>query len=169
MDFIKIGYVIGPHGLDGTLKILPITDNLDLFCISEHLLLSSNSEEMLSLSVEKVRKINRFLLIKCRGLDSIEASSHHKKSDVMFPRALLPEESDDEIYWHNLCGATVVDKSDSKIGEVVDYIECGSSDVFRIKGFDKIYYLISNNPDHVLKIDKEEHYIVIDRIGLVSE
>ena len=169
MDFIKIGYVKGTHGLDGTLKIFPITDNLDLFYMQKHLLLLSRSGVRLSLPVEKIRGMDRLLLVRCAGVGSIDMAQDHKGSDVIFPRVLLPEEASDEIYWCNLRGALVVDESGSKIGEIIDYIECGGCDVFRIKAFDHKYYLISNNPGHVIKIDKDEHYIVIDRSGLVSE
>jgi 16S rRNA processing protein RimM len=87
--------------------------------------------------------------------------------DVVIPENMLPE-LDDEIYWSQLEGSPVLDINGDRIGELVDYMEGGSTEIFRIK-CDDGYYLVSNNKDHVLKIDVKEKKLIVAREGLISE
>ncbi|MGA1861904.1 ribosome maturation factor RimM [Deferribacter thermophilus] len=168
MKYIKIGIIKNSHGLDGEVKVLPVTEYPELFESLEVLMLAKESEIIRALRVESVRQHNEYFLIKLENIDDKEKAKELSGFNIMYPTDLLPELEENEYYWFEIKGFKVYDTNDIFIGELEDYEETGSVEAFRIKTEDG-YYLISNNPYHVLKIDKKLKKIIIDRDGLISE
>jgi len=169
MKFFRIGFVKGTHGLDGEIKLAMNTENIEMMENLEYLLLGKDRNPLFSGKVEYVTPMNDLLLVKIENINDIDAAMKFKGYEVLVPESLLPAENSDEVYWFKIEGADVFDENGTKFGTLIDYIEGGSSDIFRIKGCDNKYYLISNNKSHVLKIDVDNHKIVIRQDGLVDE
>lgn len=169
MRFLKIGSVKGTHGLDGEIKVVMNTDNISLLDNLEYLMMGKNRKVLFSGKVEYIEPMNEYFLVKIENINDMDAALKYKGYEILIPESLLPAEEDDEVYWFKIEGAEVIDRDDVKIGILVDYLESGSADVFRIKGVDEKYYLISNNREHVLKIDVENRKVFINREGLIDE
>ncbi|TYB34183.1 MAG: 16S rRNA processing protein RimM [Flexistipes sinusarabici] len=169
MKFFRIGRVAGHHGLDGEIKVRPITDNIDLYNSLSHIMLSADGEVKKSYKIESFFLQNKFFIITLEGLNDIEEAKALKGMEVVVPETFLPGAQSDEIYWYKIKGSSVFDENGRDIGVLYDYIESGGTDVFEIKGHDGILYLISNNPDHIKKIDEKRKSIHINSDGLVSE
>ncbi|WP_162139902.1 ribosome maturation factor RimM [Limisalsivibrio acetivorans] len=168
MEFIRIGRITGTHGLDGTLRIAPITDNPQIYAEIKYLMLAKDGSVVKSLEIGYMQEHKNALLIQVDGVMDKESALELKGLDVVVPASMLPEEDEGEVYWSRIQGSEVYDTEDRFIGTLDDYIETGTSDVFRIKG-DKGSFLVSNNPDHVLRIDARNKKLLINREGLVSE
>ena len=82
---------------------------------------------------------------------------------------MLPKADDDEVYWFEIENLPVISSDKKEIGRLVDVMETGSTDIFRIALQDGRYALISNNKDHVLEINTDNKYIIISEQGLVYE
>ena len=169
MKFLKIGKVVDTHGMDGEIKVLPMTDNPELFFNQEFIMLSVDGKVVRSINLTNVRQQNEYLLIKSDSIKSFDEALDIKSSDIVIPETLLPEASDDEVYFRDIEGSVVIDENGNEVGFLIDYIESGSADVFRIEASDGSYYLVSNNPVHVLEIDVENKIVVVLSEGLVSE
>ncbi len=169
MKFFSIGRIVGHHGLNGDVKIKPLTDNPDIFFDLTYLLLAKKGEVKRSYKLNDLFFQNKFIVACLDQVDHISKTIDLKGLDVVVPENYLPEADPDEVYWYKLQGATVFDEHGSKIGVLDDYIECGASDVFRIDCGENKFYLISNNPEHVVKIDEVNKVVYINSSGLVSE
>ncbi|AEI15592.1 Ribosome maturation factor rimM [Flexistipes sinusarabici DSM 4947] len=169
MKFFRIGRVAGHHGLDGEIKVRPITDNINIYNNLSHIMLSVDGEVRKSYKIESFFLQNKFLIFTLEGLEDIEEAKALKGMEIVVPETFLPGASSGEIYWYKIKGSSVFDENGRDIGILYDYIESGGTDVFEIKGHDGILYLISNNPDHIKKIDAEKKSIFINSDGLVSE
>lgn len=169
MNFFRIGKVVGHHGLDGNIKIRPITDNIEIYNDLSHVMLSLNGEIKKSYKIESLHFQNKLFIVNLDGLEDIDEVKSLKGMDVVVPEKFLPGAPSDEIYWYKIKGSNVYDENNNDIGTLYDYIESGGTDVFEIKGHDGILYLISNNPDHIRKIDEDSKAIHINSDGLVSE
>ncbi|KAA0258529.1 16S rRNA processing protein RimM [Deferribacter autotrophicus] len=168
MKYIKIGVIKNSHGLDGEVKVLPITEHPELFETLDVLLLSKKGEIVKSLRVEDIRTHNEYYLIKLENINDKETAKTLSGLEIMYPIHLLPELDENEYYWFEIEGWEVYDTEDNFIGTLVDYEETGTAEAFIIKG-ESTYYMISNNKEHVLKMDKNKKRIIINRDGLVSE
>lgn len=169
MKFISVGRVAGSYGLEGCIKVKPNTDNPWLFDEMEYLLLTKNGELKRSLKIEGISVHNNVLIFKLSGISSDKQADSLKGMDVSVTEDSLPELSEDEVYLYQILGLPVYNESGSKVGVLVDLMETGAADVFRIELMQGGYALISNNKDHVLEINTDENKIVISESGLVYE
>ncbi len=167
--YVKVGYIADIYGFKGYIKLKPVTDNVDILLTTENFCLSSNDEHFRIFPVSEISSYKNMYLVKFEGInDDVQAKSI-KKSSVYVHGDYLPVEEDGDVYWYKIDGAKVVDVEGVLIGKLVDYLEVSTEDIFRIELTDGSYSLISNNPDHIKKIDSIEKVITIDTIGLVSE
>lgn len=167
MKFVKVGRLVNTHGLDGELVMQVTTDSPEIFEEMQYMMLAKGGDVKASLEIEYMQDYKGNLLVGFAGVTDIDDALKYKGMDVVVPEETLPDD-DDAIYWHELEGSPVFDRNGVQIGTLVDYMEAGGAEVFRIKCSDG-YYLISNNKDHVLEINVKDRKLVVDRIGLVSE
>ena len=88
---------------------------------------------------------------------------------VSITEDMLPKAEDDEVYWFEIENYPVLNEEKKELGKLIDVLEAGSSDIFRIALNDGRYALISNNKNHVLEINTNEKYVLISEQGLVYE
>lgn len=169
MKFISIGKIAGTYGLNGEMKIKPNTSHPELFSQMEYLLLTQNNELKRSLKIEDIREHNNLLIVRLKGIDNEKDATKLKGFNVSITEDMLPKTNDDEIYWFEIENFPVVTPDKKEIGKLIDIMETGSSDIFRIELLDGRYALISNNKDHVLEINTDNKYVVVSEQGLVYE
>ncbi len=168
MNFVRVGFITGSHGLDGTVKIAPNTDNPQVYADMEYLITAKNGAIKGSYEIEYLQEHGNAILVQLKNIDTKEKAHALKGLEVVIPEDVLPEEDEGNIYWHKIENAEVVDENGNYIGRLTDYLETGSNDVFIITEGEKSW-MISNNEHHVLKIDTANRRITVDRAGLVSE
>lgn len=168
MDFVRVGFITGSHGLDGMLKVAPNTDNPQVYADMQYLMTASNGKIKGSYEIEFMQQHGNAILVQLKGIETKVQADPLKGLDIVIPAHQLPETEGDDIYWHKIDNSEVVDTDGNYIGRLTDYMETGASDVFIITEGDKTW-MISNNENHVLKIDQANKRIIIDRQGLVSE
>ncbi|TCK60001.1 ribosome maturation factor RimM [Seleniivibrio woodruffii] len=167
MKFIKIGKLVNTHGLDGLLLMQVTTESPEILEEMQYMMLSKEGKVKASLEIEYMKDYKGMLLVGFKGLEDVDSALKYKGMDVVVPEEMLPQ-LDDEIYWHELEGCQVLDTNGDFVGTLIDYMEAGASEVFRIQG-EKETWLISNNKDHVTEINVKEKKLVINREGLISE
>ncbi len=171
MKFVRVGYVSGTFGLDGEVRVKPVTENPEIFYDIEYLLLSKvdRLEPVKSLKIDVIKEHKNYFVVKLVSINNIKDAESLKGFSVVIPEHMLPDENEDEIYWYKINGACVNNIQNDKIGVLCDYMETGSNDVFRIKLNNGRYALVSNNKDHVLNIDTKNKIVTVNEEGLVFE
>jgi 16S rRNA processing protein RimM len=53
---------------------------------------------------------------------------------IAVPRSQLPEQDEDEYYWSDLIGMSVVNEANEQLGTVSNLLETGANDVLSVKG-----------------------------------
>jgi len=168
MKLVRVGKLINTHGLDGVLVMQVFTDTPEVFAELEYMMLALKGSVKASQEIEFLHPYkDDKILVGFMGVEDIDSAARFKGMDVVIPEEMLPE-LDDEIYWSQLEGSPVFDSNGAEIGTLVDYMEAGETEIFRIKCDDE-YYLISNNKEHVLEINVKEKKLVVAREGLISE
>lgn len=167
MKFIKIGKLVNTHGLDGNLIMQVTTESPEVLEEMEYMLLAKNGDVKASLKPVYMNEYKGMLLVGFQGVEDVDAALKYKGMDVVVPEDMLPE-LEDSIYWHELEGCLVFDTEGKQVGTLIDYMEAGSTEVFRIRG-ERDTYLISNNKNHVIEINVKEKRLIVAREGLISE
>ena len=153
-DKIIIGKLGKTRGLDGTLKIIPLTDFEGRFDELKKIFVGGKI-----MSVEKVKHIGGEIFIKFFGVDNREfAKTLTNKFLTVEKKDAAPLE-DGEFYTFDIIGCEVFD-GEKFFGKVENVLKTGSNDVFQVKGEREI--LIPALKSVVKKIDIANKKISID-------
>lgn len=125
---IIIGKVGAARGLDGTLKIIPLTDFAGRFDGLEEISVGGKI-----FRVEEVKHISGQIFMKFAGVENRESAKALTNKFLTVDRKDAAPLADGEFYTFDIIGCEVFD-DDKKIGIVTDVLKTGSNDVFEIDG-----------------------------------
>jgi 16S rRNA processing protein RimM len=153
-DKIIIGKVGKARGLDGTLKIIPLTDFEGRFDDLTEIEVGGKI-----LQVEKVHHIGGEIFIKFKNIDSREVGKTLTNKFLTVSRADAAPLEDGEFYTFDIIGCEVFD-GDKYFGKVENVLKTGSNDVFQVVGETEI--LIPAIKSVIKKIDVANKKITLD-------
>lgn len=173
---VKVGKVVGVHGLKGEIKIASFSDLSDLIDIfedspdSDFFLVRSGKKPFEKvLSLESFRKHQSTLLVKFKGVDSRDDSEALKGAELEVSRKLLPKLENGEFYLFDLLGLEVREGEET-LGKLEDIVNAGASDVYVIGGGDRGEIMLPANTDTILEINVDKGFIrVAIPEGLLEE
>ena len=125
---IIVGKIGAPRGLDGTVKIIPLTDFDGRFDELEKISVGGKI-----FAVEEVKHISGQIFIKFAGIDSREAAKTLTNKFLTVNREDAAPLADGEFYIFDIIGCEVFG-GDKKIGKVTNVLKTGSNEVFEIDG-----------------------------------
>lgn len=86
-----------------------------------------------SVTIRSAKPYKKGLLLTVVGVDDISAAEPLKGADVLIARHLLPEPEEDEYYWFDIIGLSVVSVDGRALGVVESIFPTGSNDVYVVK------------------------------------
>ena len=125
---IIVGKIGAARGLDGTVKIIPLTDFEDRFDGLKEISVGGKI-----FVIEQVKHIGGQLFMKFAGVDSRETAKTLTNKFLTVDRADAAPLADGEFYTFDIIGCEVFD-DDKKIGTVTNVLKTGSNDVFEVDG-----------------------------------
>ncbi|MBQ6296580.1 MAG: 16S rRNA processing protein RimM [Selenomonadaceae bacterium] len=125
---IIIGKVGAARGLDGTLKIIPLTDFEGRFDGLEKISVGGKI-----FRVAEVKHIGGQLFIKFAGVDSRESARALTNKFLTVDRKDAAPLADGEFYTFDIIGCEVFD-DEKKLGTVTNVLKTGSNDIFEVDG-----------------------------------
>lgn len=128
-----MGRIGAPFGIKGWVKVQPYTETLDsLFDYDVWQL--GRGEGWQDIEVEEAAVHGDGLIAKLVGIESREQAFALRGREVAVNREELPEAAENEYYWNDLIGLTVVNRQGMELGQVAGLMETGSHDVLVVKG-----------------------------------
>ena len=152
---IRVGQVAGAYGLEGAVKVIPLTDFADRFDEGSSLLLDGAQRQ-----VEWSRESHPGLVVKLRGIDN------RTMAELFRGRYLeLPDEEGRSLeagrfYHHQVVGLAAVTKSGERLGVVTEVLERPANDVWVVHE-GSVEHLIPATKDAVLEVDLGNGRVVI--------
>jgi 16S rRNA processing protein RimM len=165
-ELIPVGRILKTHGLRGELKVLPLTNVEEVFKNLKNVVLyNPKNRGSLQVKVEKVRKLNKFFLIKLEGFNTINEVERFRNFQILIEKTDLPELKEDEYYFFQLIDCEVFYNDGGYAGKVIDIIETGSNDVLVVKKTgEKDTTLIPVIKGYIEKLDLENKRIIAREI-----
>jgi 16S rRNA processing protein RimM len=152
---IRVGQVTGAYGLDGAVKVMPLTDFDDRFSPGAALVLDGCECE-----VEWSRPGMPGLVVKLQGIDN------RTIADLFRGRYLeVPEDSgrtlaEGRFYHHQVVGLPVQTGSGQSLGTIAEVLERPANDVW-VSRHDSIEHLIPATKDAVIEVDVTNGRVVV--------
>lgn len=158
-ELIPVGKISGTHGIRGHLKVFSYSGNIESLQSCGSLFLKGKN----GLQEHNIKGVaphaGGFILVLA-GFDNINQVLPLVGSELCLKRSQLPEPAEDEYYWRDLIGLTVVTDQGLELGRIADIFETGSSDIYVVRDADK-EYLIPAIADVISKVDIPGNTMVI--------
>lgn len=130
---IAMGYIKGVFGIKGWLKVKTSTEYIDgLLDYREWFL--CKDQDTVRVEVESGKVVGDELQVKFTHIHNREEAALLRGYIVEIPREWFAQAEDNEYYWADLVGMTVVNRQNAILGTVRNLMETGAHDVLMIQG-----------------------------------
>lgn len=156
--YLKIGKIVGSHGIKGMVKIECWCDSPEFLCKFKRFLTAENDDSILN--VEKSSPHKNIALVKFKDINSID------EAELMRGKILHIFRDDAKLekgryFIEEIIGANVYDKTDNIFyGKISDIISTGANDIWVIKNDGK-EYLFPSVPDFIDSVDIDKETAII--------
>ncbi|HEX2540604.1 MAG TPA: ribosome maturation factor RimM [Caldimonas sp.] len=170
-DALEVGRIGEAWGLQGWFKVHPYADPPEaLRAARQWYLKPPEGRPSLvaglppSLEIARVREHGDGLVASARGIADRDGAESLRGARVFVPRSHFPSAAEDEFYWADLIGCSVVDRQGADLGSVVGLFDTGPQSVLRVRpaGADSEERLIPFVSPYVDSVDLTVRRIVVD-------
>ena len=152
---MELGKIVNTFGLKGELKVYPYVDY-----ISKVKNIYINNKPM---EIERARNQKNIVVIKLKGIDTIEQAEELKNTVIEMERDDAPELPKGTYYISDLIGFDVYTDEGELLGKLDDIFTTGANDVYQVG---KI--LLPAIKDVIKQIDTENKKIIVHLLkGLI--
>ena len=162
-EYFEVGQIVNTNGLKGLLKINPFTDDITRF---ERLktILVEHKKELLEFEIESVRYQKKQVLLKLKGIDTIEEAEKYREDYLKIKRNKEEKLPEDTYYIVDLIGLDIYTENGELLGKLDDIFSTGSNDVYVVKNSEGKQILLPAISDVIKNIDLKQKKIVVNLI-----
>ena len=152
---IRVGQVTGAYGLDGAVKVLPLTDFQDRFDPGAHLMLEGSNR-----TVEWSRDGHPGLVVKLQGIDNRTIAELFRGRYLEVPDEQMRELEPGRFYHRQVVGLIAVTSSGKRLGVIEEVLERPANDVW-VSREGSIEHLIPATDDAIAQVDLSGGRVVV--------
>jgi 16S rRNA processing protein RimM len=133
-QLVTIGRAVKPQGRHGEIAVEVLTDFPERFDSLRKVFVPGPSGVAREVEVEKTWPHKGRVIVKLRGVDSIDAAEAYRGVDLRISEDDVAELPAGSYYHYQLKGLSVVDAAGGAVGRVEDLLETGAVTVLVIRG-----------------------------------
>jgi len=152
---MKVGQVLGAYGIQGAVKVLPLTDFGDRFDPGSRLILAGDER-----TVEWSRSAGGGLVVKLDGIEDRTMAELVRGRYLEVDDASARPLAEGRYYHHQLIGLGVRTASGRPLGEIHEVLERPANDVW-VSRLDAVEFLIPATRDAVLEVDLDGRAVTV--------
>jgi 16S rRNA processing protein RimM len=154
-DIVVLGRLADPYGIRGWLRLHAFGDDPLSWAGIQHLSVGREGETWREVRLLGLKSHANGLVVRLEGIDDRSGAEAVKGFLVGAPKDALPETDENEFYWGDLIGLTVVNETGDGLGKVAGLIETGANAVLRVVAEDQTERLLPFVSAVVLSVEKE--------------
>ena len=152
---IRVGQVAGAYGLDGAVKVIPLTDFADRFDAGATFLIDGATRE-----IEWSRAGHPGMVVKLRGIDNRTMADLFRGRYLEIPEAEVRPLAEGRFYHHQVVGLAVLTSSGRQLGTIAEVLERPANDVW-VSREGVVEHLIPATRDAVVEVDIAAGRVVV--------
>jgi 16S rRNA processing protein RimM len=152
---IRVGQVAGAYGVDGAVKVVPLTDFSDRFDAGATFVIDGAERE-----VEWSRPAHPGLVVKLRGIDNRTMADLYRGRYLEVPETAARPLADGRYYHHQVVGLAVLTSSGKQLGTIAEVLERPANDVW-VSREGVVEHLIPATRDAVVEVDVAGGRVVV--------
>ncbi len=168
-QYITIGRVSGPHGIQGNLKIRYYNERRSDFLSYREIYLEDRDGHVKSYEIQEARVRKKFISARLKGCEGIADAEKFIGASVLVKRENLPPLGEGEYYWFEIMGMDVVTDEGRALGRVEAILPSGGNDAYVVRGSGR-EWLIPAIQEVIIRVDRDKGQLVIHPMkGLLEE
>jgi 16S rRNA processing protein RimM len=152
---IRVGQVTGAYGLEGAVKVMPLTDFEDRFDPGALLVLDGSPH-----AVEWSREGHPGLVVKLQGIENRTVADLFRGRYLEVPDEEMRTLEDGRFYHRQVIGLEVVTESGESVGVIEEILERPANDVW-VSREGQVEHLIPATGDAIVSIDLDGKRVVV--------
>jgi 16S rRNA processing protein RimM len=166
---LRVGRVIGAHGLHGALRVRPDNPDSDTLEHLKRVFVGAEDGTAGEYRLIEARRLNPTTLrLKCEGLDDPDAAQALRGSVVSVAIEDLPPRSPGEFYYYEAIGCVVATTGGRRLGVIAEVFATGANDVWVVRD-GQTEVLVPVIDSVVKSIDLKARMMVIEAVpGLLD-
>lgn len=155
-EYLSVGVIINTHGVNGELKVYPLTDDMKRFKKLKNVYIDGLEKKVVWCKLQTDKAI-----LKIEGIDTMNDAYKYKNKYIDVKREDAVKLPEGRYFIADLLNCEVFDENNLYLGKIYDVIKTGSNDVYWIKGENNSEVLVPALKNIVVKIDVENSKIII--------
>ena len=162
-EFLNVGKIVNTHGIRGEVRVISQTDfPEERYRKGQRLTLFRENKAPLELTVAGHRKHKNFDLLTFEGYPTINDVEPLRDGILKVSKDELSELTENEYYYHEIIGLTVIDEQARELGKIKEILSPGANDVWVVQRKGKKDALIPYNESVVKQIDLDKGEVQIE-------
>ncbi|WP_242387820.1 ribosome maturation factor RimM [Enterococcus gallinarum] len=162
-EFLNVGKIVNTHGIRGEVRVISQTDfPEERYRKGQRLTLFRENKSPLELTVAGHRKHKNFDLLTFEGYPTINDVEPLRDGILKVSKDELSELTENEYYYHEIIGLTVIDEQARELGKIKEILSPGANDVWVVQRKGKKDALIPYIESVVKQIDLDKGEVHIE-------
>jgi len=166
-EYYQLGTIIKPHALRGQMVAYLDVDDLSVYRKLKTVWLASATatapNQLQAYTVERLQpQTDKRALLTLKGIGRIEEAEPLRNAVLYLPLTELPTLEEDQFYFHDVIGYTVIDATLGTLGTVEAFYELPQQDVMamRYKDQEVLIPVVDELVSHADKQAQELHVVL---------
>lgn len=129
---LEVGQIVNTFGIRGEVKVNPFTDDIKRFDELKNIYVRTKGESTLY-QIENVKYHKNMVLLKLKGIDSIESAEKLRNAFLEIDREDAVPLEEGTYYIADLIGLEVYTDEGKLLGKVDDIYNTGGKDIYVVK------------------------------------
>ena len=157
----QLGYIVRTHGVKGQVTAFFDVDYPEDYEELESVFLLINGKLVPFFIDALDLQPNGRIILKFEDVNTIEEAERLKNIELYLPLNALPELEEDQFYFHDVIGYTVVDEQLGELGTIKEIYEMPYQDLMAME-YQGVEVLIPVQDELVLRADKETQKLFVN-------
>lgn len=159
-EYLQVGVISSTHGIRGECKVYPTTDDAGRFKKLKEVLIETKDGNVAQ-KVGQVRFFKNMVILKFRGIDTIEEMQKYKGCPLLVARKDAVKLAPGEYFLCDLIGLEVYEENGNPLGVVKEIIRTGANDVYAVEMKNKKEVLIPNIKDCIIEVSLDKNRMTV--------
>ena len=165
-SLLEVGQIVNTYGIKGFVKVVPLVDNNNQFK-SFKMLYIQEKTKLKELYIEEVKFSKNLVLLKFKGIDTIEQAEEFRNTYLQAKRSDINLEKG-AYFIVDLIGLEVYTEVGEFLGKIKEVLQPGANDVYVVENEDKKEILLPVIPDVIKSIDIDSKKVIVKLLeGLI--
>ncbi|MDO5556375.1 MAG: ribosome maturation factor RimM [Clostridia bacterium] len=168
-EYFEIGQIVNTSGLKGIVKVKPFTDDIKRFeYLKKIYILIKN--ELKQFVIEQVRYNKNMVLLKLKGIDTIEEAEKYKNLYLKIHRNDAVKLEENSYFIVDIVGCIVYTEQNETLGKIIEVFSTKSNDIYVVKNEEGKQILLPAIKDVIKNVDITNKIIKVNLLqGLIED